>query len=248
MTTITSTSAPSTSPICVPGLEENVGLLNGDFEDGLAPWYFEVAEPRTAKYGTVNDGAGGSCSSFLVSLKRSRETEDRPGFQLFSPLYDVEVGARYLLTFWVKFRTANEARVVLSANPVDRNIAAAVASRDGTGWTRIQTIYVPTTDWIELMFVYDLDGADGNTFLVDRIQLTPAPPASSTEASGIVAATFSASPPPASTDFTLSVLDSTPSGFTATATTTTVATTSTTVSTTSTTASTSTSTSTQTTL
>ncbi|ETS73930.1 hypothetical protein PFICI_13796 [Pestalotiopsis fici W106-1] len=223
--TSTSTTSLTFIPSCVPGLEENVGVLNGDLEDGLAPWSFDVAEPRTAKYGTVNDGVGGSCSSFLVSLKRSRETEDRPGFQFFSPLYDVEIQQRYLVSFYVKFREANEARIMLSANSQDRNIATAVAFRDGTEWTRIQTIYVPTMDWIELLFAFDLDGADSNTFLIDRIQLTPAPPLSSTAASGsdVVAATFSASPPPASTDFTLSVLDSTPSGFTATATTVTTA-------------------------
>ncbi|KAF3013293.1 hypothetical protein E8E14_010293 [Neopestalotiopsis sp. 37M] len=226
-TTTTDLSSTPTSTLlsvssCIPGLEENVGVLNGDLEDGLSPWSFDVAEPRTAKYGTVNDGAGGSCSSFLVSLKKTREIEDRPGFQFFSPMYDVEVRQRYLVSFYVKFREINQARMVLSANSQDRNIATAIAFRDGTVWTRIQTIYVPTMDWIELVFAFDLDGADSNTFLIDRIQLTPAPPLSSTASSAgsaVVAATFSASPPPASTDFTLSVLDSTPSGFTETATT-----------------------------
>ncbi|KAM0817544.1 putative CBM-cenC domain-containing protein [Seiridium cardinale] len=213
-TTSASTTTSSTGPSCTPGLQENVGVLNGDFEDGFSPWSFDVAEPRTSRYGwALNDGAGGSCTSFRVSLNRTRGTDnDRSGFELFSPLYDVDEGRRYLVSFWAKFQFRNVARILLSANSFDINIATAIAWQEGTSWTRIQTIYVPTVDWIELAFDYDLNGAESNTFWIDRIQLTPAPPVSST-VSGVVAATFTASPPPASTDFTLSVLDSTPAGF-----------------------------------
>ncbi|KAK6072355.1 hypothetical protein SCUP515_07436 [Seiridium cupressi] len=216
-TTPASTTTSSTGPSCTPGLQENVGVLNGDFEDGFSPWSFDVAEPRTSRYGwALNDGADGSCTSFRVSLNRTRGTDnDRSGFELFSPLYDVDEGRRYLVSFWVKFQFRNVARILLSANSFDINIATAIAWQEGTSWTRIQTIYVPTVDWIELAFDYDLNGAESNTFWIDRIQLTPAPPVSST-VSGVVAATFTASPPPASTDFTLSVLDSTPAGFSTT--------------------------------
>ncbi|KAH6643430.1 hypothetical protein BKA67DRAFT_671106 [Truncatella angustata] len=223
-TTLTSTSTAtltsSSAPICTSSSGQDVGFINGDFEDSLPPWRFEAADPFASRYDRVNDGAEGSCTSWQVSLNRTQNNDnDRVGFKLISPIYSVQPGTTYSLECWVKFEYPNHSSMVFEMNDQDTNVMTAIAWRQGTSWSNIHTAYTPSADWIQLTLAYYLGGSRSNTFWVDRIRLSPVPPVSTTSIRTAVS-TATETLPPASTVFTLTVLESTPAPLSTTDTTT----------------------------
>ncbi|KAH8662358.1 hypothetical protein BX600DRAFT_498902 [Xylariales sp. PMI_506] len=214
-TTSSTASTSSSHAACTPFNQENIGIENGDFENGLSPWYFESPEPRAEQYGPVSpDGAEGSCTSFRVQLFRTLASDsEKVNFALFSPLYDVEVGRPYQLSFWVKFAARNAAQVSVQANNFDTGVASAVAWQfDEASWAKVTTSYTPSVGWVELVFQYLLMGAQENTVWIDRVQLTPMQivVTSSVQGQG-GGSSITISPLAVTTNFTLSGLDSTPS-------------------------------------
>jgi hypothetical protein len=208
---------------------------NGDFENrnlgdsDLSPWAFERSEPETSDYGLSGPGAEGSCTAFYVSLTGVSGSNE-PTFELYSPPYGVERGRRYQLSFLMRFAHRNTARLDVRFNSGSNTTTAlqnpppVIAWAVGLAWTRIQADYTSDVGWVSLGFLCDLAGADTNDFWIDRVQLAPVPllsaatsaatdtGSSSTVSAGVSGAiiTTAAASQATSTNFTLSVLDTTP--------------------------------------